>query len=151
MIKDKLENAKTYYGISENLKKGFEWLKSQDLKNINEGKYLISGEDIYANVQEYETKSDSKYEAHRKYADIQYIVKGRELVGVCDINDCKSITPYDSDSDVEFLECGCEENWQKLNEGEFLVLFPHDAHKPCINPSETKTSVKKIVVKVSDF
>ena len=26
MIKDKLKNAKTYYNLSENLKKGFLWL-----------------------------------------------------------------------------------------------------------------------------
>ena len=48
MIKDKLVNAETYYGLSERLKKGFEWLKSVNLKNINDGKYLIDGEDIYA-------------------------------------------------------------------------------------------------------
>ena len=151
MIKDKLENAKTYYGISENLKKGFEWLAAQDLQNIKTGKYYISGENIYANVQEYETKADSKYEAHRKYADIQYIIKGKELVGICNYNSCETITPYDSENDVEFLGCKTKETWQSLEEGEFLVLFPQDAHKPCISPKDEKTCVKKIVVKVSDF
>ena len=33
MIKDKLENAKIYYSLSENIKKGIEWLQNTDLKN----------------------------------------------------------------------------------------------------------------------
>ena len=75
MIKDKLTNADTYYGISERLKQGFEWLKNNDLLNIPDGRYLIDGEKIFANVQSYITKDDAPYEAHRRYADIQYMIK----------------------------------------------------------------------------
>ena len=82
MIKDKLTNADTYYGISERLKQGFEWLKNNDLLNIPDGRYLIDGEKIFANVQSYITKDDAPYEAHRRYADIQYMIKGLEKVGV---------------------------------------------------------------------
>jgi len=154
MIKDKLENAKIYFGISENLKNGFEWLMSQDLENINPQKYCIDGDKIYANVQEYQTKNDAKYEAHRKYIDIQYVVKGSERVGVADRKLCTDtavdITPYNESSDIEFFDCSGEDEWQRLNAGEFLVLFPNDAHKPSINPENKLNSiVKKVVVKVS--
>lgn len=67
MIKDTLKRAETYYGISENLKKGFEWLKNTDLDGITPARYVIDGEKLFANVQEYETKSEAKYEAHKKY------------------------------------------------------------------------------------
>ena len=50
MIKDKLTNADTYYGISERLKQGFEWLKNNDLLNIPDGRYLIDGEKIFAKM-----------------------------------------------------------------------------------------------------
>lgn len=153
MIKDKLENAKIYFGISENLKKGFEWLLSQDLNNINPQKYYIDGDKIYANVQEYQTKNDAKYEAHRKYIDIQYVVRGRELVGVIDKEFCTmtalDISPYNDDSDIEFFDCNIDDKWQNLNAGEFLVLFPTDAHKPSISPNKSlNNTVKKVVVKV---
>lgn len=148
MIKDRLENADTYYGISNLLKKGFEWLKLNDLKNIESGKYEIEGQDLYANVQEYATKDDGKYETHRKYIDIQYMIKGRELVGVCNKKDCNACEEYNADTDLEFMDCNIEEEWQSLNEGEFLVFFPNDAHKPSINPDNTKTNVKKVIVKV---
>ena len=146
MIKDKLENAQIYYGISERLKEGFIWLKSQNLKTIEPNKYQLSN-DLYANVQQYLTKDNAKYEAHRKYIDIQYMITGNEEVGYCSKDDCCSYTEYNSESDLEFLECNNNENRQILNEGEFMVFFPNDAHKPSIKNGNNAV-VKKVVVKV---
>ncbi len=42
MIKDKLKNAHIYYPMSENLKKGLEWLISQDLVNIEPKNILLT-------------------------------------------------------------------------------------------------------------
>lgn len=147
MIKDKLENAHIYYPLSEALKSGFEWLKSHDLANIECKKYMIDGERVWANIQEYETKDDAKYETHNKYIDIQYMIKGKEFVGVTDKSNCTTCEPYNSETDLEFLNINSEDDYQTLNKGEFLVLFPTDAHKPSINPNE-KLKVKKVVVKV---
>lgn len=148
MIKDSLKNAEVYYALSENLKKGFEWLKTQDLKNIEPKKYFIDGEKVFANVQEYETKDDAKYETHRRYIDIQYMIRGKELVGVTEKSNCKTCNEYNSETDLEFMECFKEEHYEELNEGEFLVFYPQDAHKPSINPGE-ELKVKKVIVKVA--
>ena len=48
MIKDKLEHAGTYYGISARLKQGFEWLKNNDMVNMPDGKHTIDGDKIFA-------------------------------------------------------------------------------------------------------
>lgn len=148
MIKDKLENSHIYYPISEALKLGFEWLKSQDLENIEPKKYVIDGEKVWANVQEYETKEDAKYETHRKYIDIQYMIKGKEFVGVTDKSNCTTCDAYNPETDLEFMDINVKENYQVLNEGDFLVFFPTDAHKPSINPDE-KLKVKKVIVKAA--
>ncbi len=148
MIKDTLKNAQIYYPISDKLKKGFEWLKSQDLENIEPKKYIIDGDDVWANVQEYETKDDAKYETHRKYIDIQYMIQGREFVGVTDKINCTTCDEYNPESDLEFMDINVKEDYQILNEGDFLVFFPTDAHKPSINPDE-KSKVKKVIVKVA--
>lgn len=148
MIKDELINSETYYGLSAGIKKGFEWLKNTNLDNISDGRYEIDGNKIYANVQTYETKDDAKYEAHRNYIDIQYIVEGSERIGVAHYRDCTVCIEYDKEKDIEFLDYKNNDEWQKLNKGEFLVLFPHDAHKPSIN-IDKKEHVKKVVVKVS--
>lgn len=148
MIKDKLENAKIYYNLSENIKIGFEWLQKTDLKNIPDGKYEILGQHVYASVQTYDTKSDANYEAHRNYIDIQYMITGAEKVGVTDLSNCKVCIPYDSERDLEFYNINTAEEYLELDEGQFLLLYPHDAHKPSISKAE-QTTVKKVVVKVA--
>lgn len=147
MIKDKLSNAKTYYGISENLKAGFEWLINNDLVNMADGKHIIDGEKIFVNVQSYETKDIAPYEGHRKYIDIQYMIKGREKVGVTDYTYCTTKEAYNQEKDIEFLNSD-KKTYQMLEEGDFLVFFPQDAHQPALNPDE-KLCVKKVIVKVA--
>lgn len=147
MIKDRLINADTYYGISESLQRGFEWLRVQDLKNIECGQYEIDGKKIYANIQEYETKTEANYESHRKYIDIQYMIEGKELVGVTDISNCQTVETYNEERDLEFFSITRSEHYEELSEGEFLVFFPQDAHKPSM-ACETKSKVKKVVVKI---
>lgn len=148
MIKDCLKNAKTYYSLSENIKKGLVWLENTDLLNINDGKYLIDGEKVYASVQTYETKSDAKYESHRRYIDIQYMIKGEEKIGVTDLSNCKTCIEYDIDKDLEFYDNCSDEEFLALETGQFLILYPHDAHKPSISKGQKK-NVKKVVVKVA--
>ena len=148
MIKDKLKNAKIYYNLSENLKTGFKWLENTDLSTINDGKYEIDDNKVYASVQTYETKEDANYESHRKYIDIQYMIDGIEKIGVTDLSNCSTCIEYDSEKDLEFYNINCEEEYLELAEGQFIVLYPNDAHKPSIS-KDKKTTVKKVVVKVA--
>ena len=146
MIKDSIERADVYYNISNNLRNGFEWIKNVDLNNISDGRYDLS-DGNYANVQTYTTKDDALFEAHRNYIDIQYVVEGEEQVGVVDYSVCSVGIEYDEEKDIEFLTCNLSTQYIKIKKGEFLVLFPHDAHKPSIKIDENKL-IKKIVVKV---
>lgn len=148
MIKDKLINADYYYSLSKHLKTGFEWLIHTNLESLSDGKYPIDGDNVYANIQTYETKEDAKYESHRKYIDIQCVIKGVEKVGVTNISSCTSCVSYDSEKDIEFFDINTDEEFVKLEEGSFIILYPQDAHKPSIS-FDKKTNVKKVVVKVA--
>lgn len=147
MIQDKLTNAKTYYGLSARMKQAFEWLQNSDLTNMPDGKHVIDGEHIFANVQTYFTKDDAPYEGHRKYADIQYMIKGCERIGVTNYQNCSTTEEYNVEKDIEFLKNNSSNQYQMLEEGEFLVFYPQDAHQPALNPNE-KLNVKKVIVKV---
>ena len=147
MIKDKLANSSTYYSLSDRLILGLEWLKTTDLKKIADGKYTILDEDVYANVQTYTTKNDAPFEAHRKYIDIQYMISGVEKIGVVDYAECDVKEEYDANRDIEFLKCNSSSEKQVLREGDFVILFPHDAHQPSLN-YENESVVKKVVVKI---
>lgn len=146
MIKDNIKRAEMYYNLSENLKKGFEWIKNNDLENMPDGRYELDKIN-YANLQSYETKDDAPYEAHRDYIDIQFMVVGEELSGVTDYSNCSTKEEYNKEKDIEFLINNENEEFYKIKEDEFFVFFPHDAHKPAIKV-DTNKKVKKVIVKV---
>ncbi len=147
MIADIIENAHDYYKFGENFKKGFEFLKNTDLKNLANGKYEIDGDDIFVSVQDYKTKpeSEGRWEAHKKYADIQFIIEGEEKIGFTNIQNCTPVTFYDDTNDIVFLEG--KGDFITVHENSFLIFLPQDAHMPCISIDSPKF-VKKAVVKV---
>ena len=144
MIKGSLFNE-----IGQNLQKGLDWLRKTDLENLADGKYLIDSERIFANVQSYKTKITAPFEAHKKYIDIQYMIKGEEKIGVVDYDVCTTVEQYNSQKDIEFLDCSENVNYCTLKEGEFLILYPDDAHQPSLaidNPAFVKKAVVKVLI-----
>ena len=146
MIFDNIKNISKYPNLGEKIQKGFDFILKNNLKNIENGRYEIDGKEIYANVQEYETKDEGLFEAHRKYIDIQYIAKGFEKIEVCEISELNEKFPYDNEKDLIFFEG--KGSFLSLKEGYFAIFYPQDGHKPCIT-DELKSDVKKVVVKVS--
>ena len=147
MIADIIENAQNYYNLGKNFEKGFEFLKTTDLKNLENGRYEIDGDNIFVSIQDYQTKQENegKFEAHQKYADIQFIIKGEEKIGYTNIKNCTPTTFYDDTNDIIFLDGTGD--FIKAKENTFLVFFPQDAHMPCISVNNPEY-VKKAVVKV---
>ena len=144
MIRDKLKHYKEYERLSDNIKNGLEYLESTDFSKLKDGRYELFG-NCYVNIQTYTTKDDADFEAHREFADLQYIISGEEQIGVTDYNNCKTTIDYDPIKDIEFLSG--EGAFFTLNEGEFMILYPEDAHKPSIK-IDTPKEVRKAVVKI---
>jgi biofilm protein TabA len=147
MILDKLENAASYSGIHENLNKGFAFLKNTNLIDLAPGKYEIDGSDVFALVSEYESKAhqDCRPEAHQTYADIQFLVSGREAIGYAALSSQSVSLAYNPEKDIVFFTC--ETNAMILESGVFAVFFPQDIHRPCMQ-IDGPEKVKKLVVKV---
>lgn len=140
---------KNFCNLSDRLKIALEYLEKTDLKNKPDGKYDILKDEIYINVQEYETKEeqDCKWEAHKQYIDIQYMISGSEKIGVADIHNFENVIPYDKERDVEFLKTNNETETITLNENDFIILYPFDVHRPQMK-NKLVLHVKKAVVKV---
>ncbi len=147
MILDQIKHVELYYPLGENFRKAFEFLKNSDLENIGEGKYEIDGENVFAIVQNYDTKprTAGKWEAHKKYADIQYIVSGKEKIGFSFPAKMIVTEEYNSDKDIMFLKG--EGDFLILGSGCFAIFFPTDIHMPGI-AVDLSTAVKKVVIKV---
>jgi len=147
MIIDKLSNSNLYSGLGERINKAFAYLKETDFSKMELGKYEIDGENIYALVNEYNTKDESegKLEAHKKYIDVQFVAKGSELMGFAPLENQTVIDPYNDQNDITFLNG--EKSFTQVNEGMFAIFFPTDVHLPGIKVNE-KSYVKKVVIKV---
>ena len=74
------------------------------------------------------TKPVDVAEAHRQYLDIQYIVKGKEVVGWADLADCQIVGEFNDAKDVGKYSGDFE--YFTINEGICYVAFPEDAHMP---------------------
>ena len=149
MIFDSLDNAQKYFTLSENLKKGFEFLLNSDLNNLQDGKHIIEGDILYANIQTLKTKpaEEQKWEGHRKYIDIQYVIKGREKMGFGLLKDFnKTLIAYDNEKDITFLD-GKNYNYINVNEGNFVIFYPNDIHAPMLSVNNSE-EIKKVIVKV---
>jgi YhcH/YjgK/YiaL family protein len=144
-----IEEFYRYYAANPaRWEKAFIFLKETDFQKIENGKYELEGKDLYASVSEYNTKNeeDARLEAHRVYADIQYIISGEEKMGIVPFSKAEVITPYDEAKDVCFLKAD-KLNYRIATPKEYFVFFPEDAHKPSIKV-DNNAPVKKVVLKV---
>lgn len=147
MIIDKIENACFYYGLGDRIERGLKYLEKTDLSEVENGKYEIEGENLFFSVQDYQSKPlvEAKFEAHKKYIDIQFIIKGQERLGYGNIEDFSPVGGYDEEKDIVFLKG--EGDFALGKEGYFLIFTPQDAHMPSVCIDEPQY-VKKAVVKV---
>jgi biofilm protein TabA len=139
-----------YSNNKETWDKAFKWLKKADLRDIPTGKCEIDGDRVFALVSEYRPKdiNDTRFEAHKEYIDIQYVIKGIETIGVASLSKGIAITAFDVEKDVGFFEIPeIECKYYKAEPGQYFIFFPGDAHRPGIKAEESE-GVKKVVVKV---
>lgn len=145
MIFDKIENLRQYEIVSENV--------IEFLANINEnsptGRYIIDDK-AYASISEYQTKSHENclFESHKKYIDIQLLMKGEERLDFNIIDRLVNGDDYNPDKDIIFYKDTETIGSVKLEPGYFSMLYPHDAHRPQMNSGDTPKLVKKVVIKI---
>jgi len=147
MIIDYIENGALYFGVRERISAGLRWLQTQDLAKLAAGRYELDGTKLFAIVSEYETKpkDKGKWEAHKRYFDIQYLISGREAVGYAPLEACR-LGAYDEGKDFqEIVEAPGD--FLTLRPGMFMILAPQDAHMPGL-AIDAPGLVKKAVVKV---
>ena len=84
-------------------------------------------------------------EAHGQYLDIQYIVKGQEVMGWAPLDTLTVAEEFSAEKDVGFYSGPCE--FIRIAEGNCYVVFPEDGHMPT-RYLEKSNEYTKIVVKL---
>lgn len=142
MIFDDFKNI-NLYNIDETIKN---FILNID-PNIAPGRHVIS-EKAFINIEEYETRSEIKLEAHKNHIDIQFLISGEEKVYTTDLCNLQPNTEYNKEKDVIFYQTPEKPlNTLYLTGGKFVILYPNDAHSPCISINSAK-KVKKAIVKI---
>jgi biofilm protein TabA len=150
MIVTDLEHAAEQIALTPALQKGLAFLRQVRSQTLADGRVEIDGSQVYALVQSYDTQGgEPKFEAHRKYLDIQYIAAGEEVIGWAGLDRMSVDTPYDEAKDACLGRVPASDMTPvRLSAGQLAVLYPSDAHAPKL-AAGAPGPVKKIVVKVA--
>jgi YhcH/YjgK/YiaL family protein len=151
MIVTDLKHIEQQAVMTPMLQKAIEFLRRRDIHNLPDGRVEIEGDKVFALVQRYETALSvaPKFEAHRKYIDVQYIASGEEVIGWTLLDRMTITEAYDAEKDCCFgaVEAG---TWTPvyLRAGQLALLRPEDGHAPKL-AAAAPIAVMKIVVKVA--
>lgn len=99
-------------------------------------------------VQQITTKpwEGAQLEAHREYLDIQYIVKGKEVVGWAPLD---TLTPAGEFNTAKDKGMYAGKNYpMEIDEGYCYVVYPEDAHAPGVYLEGEAAQVTKLVIKL---
>lgn len=150
MIVGNIENIVEYSFLEEKVKECFGYMKKNDLKLYQPGKYQIDGDDFFVNIVEYETteKENRFYEAHRYYIDIHVMLDGEEKI---EVDFIKNMDQKEFEPENDFLPL-FEKNQNLsssiiLKENDFAIFYPNDAHMTAIKVNDSK-KIKKAIFKV---
>lgn len=137
--------------LNERMLKALEYLQQAQGLDLPDGRVEIDAERVYALMQSYDSKPKTdqpRFEAHRRYADIQFIVSGKEHIGWAPLETMRAATDYNEAKDVFHGTVDPEAiTFVKIGAGQLAVLYPGDAHAPGLSIG-APAPVKKIVVKV---
>ncbi|MFV0378046.1 MAG: YhcH/YjgK/YiaL family protein [Mangrovibacterium sp.] len=126
----------------------FEFMK-QDLFELEVGKYQLIEEEAFVMISEYDTKEpeNAKWEAHKKFIDLQYVIAGEEQMGILPLVQAVNSLEYNEQKDVIFYGDNSGQLHLATPEA-FFLFFPSDVHRPCIKVGES-APVKKLVAKIA--
>ncbi len=147
MILDRIENASFYYRLGDRIEAALRALQTDQLLRADVGRFELQGSDLFALVQEFQTRPREfgKWEAHRRYIDVQYVASGIEIIGHTHVANLTVAEPYREKEDIAFF--AGDGSYLTVTAGMFAVFFPHDAHMPCLALTSPRP-VRKIVLKV---
>lgn len=135
--------------IAFRVKMAINYLSKLNITKSDIGKHVVN-EHFFYTVQEYTTKyeEDCVLESHRKYIDVQLLIKGSEFMDIVDVSRLSIKEEYINDKDIVYWNIPDRMTRIKLSTGDYVVLYPENAHRGAI-ALEKREKVLKVVGKVS--
>ncbi len=148
MILDHIDNLSRYTIPYQD--KISAYLKTNKPHDIPDGEHEIDGRNLFVRVMTYAPKpaTENSFEAHRIYADLQYVASGIELMQVTPPDQLEPTTDYDPTKEYQFFKSKGIITDCVVRAGEFTVFFPGEAHRPSCQYLSHTDKVKKLVFKI---
>ena len=147
MIIARNETARSYLGIHPNLDEALRRITPEFLSSLGTERVDIIPGQVWCTKFTYQTISDEEsfFEAHEDFLDIHLMLSGRERV---EIASPAGLRQFDSQPENDFYAYRGEAAHKLvLSPGDFLVVWPDDAHKIKMM-LESPETVTKAVFKV---
>ena len=150
MILDTHDNLHRYAGMFRDVDPQplFEWLKA--CRDVPPGQKIdFAGDKLFVKSLRQDTggREALKWETHREYIDLQYIIGGGEII---EWAPAAKLTPdggYDEKTDFQFYAPATADALLTMKDGLFTFLFPSDGHKPLVFTA-SDSHVQKVIVKI---
>jgi YhcH/YjgK/YiaL family protein len=133
------------------LEPALEYLAGLDAARVVPGRTPIVGDSVYALASSYDTRAGEalRFEAHRLFIDVQYVVAGQETIGFLPSTEgLRVVEPFNAEKDIELFEVPPRYSSLPIKAGRFAVFRTGQAHLPGCH-LEGIHRVVKVVVKVS--
>lgn len=146
MIIDTIENLNKYVGLNPLFADVIEFLKANDIRTMEPGKYPIRDKDLFLNLTVAKGRGPEKavLETHVNMIDIQIPISCEETFGYTPFCDLPAFD-YNAEKDVTLYGDTKPQTYVTLKPMQMAIFFPQDGHAPCIadNPE-----IKKAIFKV---
>lgn len=137
--------------LPQELRQAIEHVKQHVTDATVIGKHDIDGNRLFYLISEDTTQplAERRAEYHARYLDIQIVLKGQEGMTFSTLPAGAPETDWLADKDIAFLPEGGAEKTVVLSEGDFVVFWPGEVHKPlcAVNaPAKVRKAVVKLLV-----
>ena len=147
MIFGNIKDLDNYTYLDEKIQKCFQYAAKHDLLSYEKGRHDIDGDDLFVNIVEYETTTPEErfWEAHKYYLDLHFMLRGPEQI---DGNFIQNMEQKDFVEKDDFLPLeGEPNNHVVLEDGDFLLCYPADAHRTAVAVNKP-VMIKKEIFKI---
>lgn len=154
MIYDTIDRALPVAQLHPRFATALAWLRER-AATAEKGRNELDGDDVFVNIDEYDAHpfDPGKFELHRLYVDIQYVISGEEEIFVGDPSGMRTRVAYDGAKDVAWFVREGDAGLHRvvMRPGSFLLLWPDvEAHQPgvvtagAVSPVRVRKAIAKI-------
>lgn len=126
-----------------------DYLRGLNISCLEPNVRVDVNENFFYVTQSYYTRPEDEcvLESHRKYIDVQLMIRGKEYMDFIDISRLDVKENYNREQDVVYWNIPKRMARTVLSKGDIIIFYPENAHRGAISINQ-KENVLKVVGKI---